>query len=261
MNENNNMNNDYTNNPAPAEPAENLYQEASAQTPQEPAANTYEPAADPAQQPAQPAETMYHYSEQGIGQVQAASQNTGGQYQYSESYQQSTQQQYDAYNSANQWYDANSAQQNASATGTSENANQYAGGQQYHYDTTQQSTNADQQSAGQQYQSYNANTGTGDQFTGGQQNYNANAYTTYQTPGQQPAHGKAIASLVLGIAGLVCCGICGLIGLILAVSAKNEGNDEGIRTAGFVLGIIGCVVWGIGIIFAAVDGAFTAALY
>ena len=34
MNENNNMNNDYTNNPAPAEPAENLYQEASAQTPQ-----------------------------------------------------------------------------------------------------------------------------------------------------------------------------------------------------------------------------------
>lgn len=37
MNENNNMNNDYTNNPAPAEPAENLYQEASAQTPQEPA--------------------------------------------------------------------------------------------------------------------------------------------------------------------------------------------------------------------------------
>ena len=112
MNENNNMNNDYTNNPAPAEPAENLYQEASAQTPQEPAANTYEPAADPAQQPAQPAETMYHYSEQGTGQVQAASQNTGGQYQYSESYQQSTQQQYDAYNSANQWYDANSLRYN-----------------------------------------------------------------------------------------------------------------------------------------------------
>lgn len=239
MNENNNMNNDYTNNPAPAEPAENLYQEASAQTPQEPAANTYEPAADPAQQPAQSAETMYHYSEQGTGQVQAASQNTGGQYQYSESYQQSTQQQYDAYNSANQWYDANSAQQNASATGTSENANQYAGGQQYHYDTTQQSTNADQQSAGQQYQSYNANTGTGDQFTGGQQNYNANAYTTYQTSEQAPAHGTALASLILGIIGVVLCILCGPIALILSISAKNAGNNEGIRTAGFVLGIIG----------------------
>lgn len=219
MNENNNMNNDYTNNPASAEPAENLYQEASAQTPQEPAANTYEPAADPAQQPVQPAETMYHYSEQGTGQVQAASQNTGGQYQYSESYQQNTQQQYDAYNSANQWYDANSAQQNAGAAGTSENANQYAGGQQY--------------------QSYNANTGTGDQFTGGQQNYNTNAYTTYQTSEQAPAHGTALASLILGIIGVVLCILCGPIALILSISAKNAGNNEGIRTAGFVLGIIG----------------------
>ena len=55
---------------------------------------------------------------------------------------------------------------------------------------------------------------------------NKNNSYQYQSTGQQPAHGKAVASLVLGIAGLICCGICGLIGLILAISAKNEGNNE-----------------------------------
>ena len=183
---------------------------------------------------------MYHYNEQGTGQFQqnaqdfgaqnagaAGTQNVGGGYQYTD------------------------ATQNA--------GDQFGGqstGQTYQY------SDASQQSAGQQYNTYNA--GNDDQFTGGQ-NYNAgNTYATYQTSGvngQPPAHGKAVASLILGIAGLVCCGICGLIGLILAISAKNEGNDEGIRTAGFVLGIIGCALWAVGVVVAIINGAFSPSMY
>lgn len=216
MNENNNMNNNYTNNPAPEQSAgDNMYQETTSQ-PQD--QNTYQ------QAPAQDVGNMYHYNEQGTGQYQQPAQNTG--------------QQYNTY-------------------GTD---NQASGGYQY--------TDPAQQNAGQQYNTYGtgnqASGGNGDQFTGGQ-NYNAgNAYNTYQTSGtngQPPAHGKAVASLVLGIAGLVCCGVCGLIGLILAISAKNEGNDEGIRKAGFILGIIGCALWAVGIVVAIINDSFSTWMY
>ena len=216
MNENNNMNNNYTNNPAPEQSAgDNMYQETTSQ-PQD--QNTYQQAS------AQDVGNMYHYNEQGTGQYQQPAQNTG--------------QQYNTY-------------------GTD---NQASGGYQY--------TDPAQQNAGQQYNTYGTDNqtfgGNGDQFTGGQ-NYNAgNAYNTYQTSGtngQPPAHGKAVASLVLGIAGLVCCGICGLIGLILAISAKNEGNDEGIRKAGFILGIIGCALWAVGIVVAIINDSFSTWMY
>ena len=216
MNENNNMNNNYTNNPAPEQPAgDNMYQETTSQ-PQD--QNTYQ------QAPAQDAGNMYHYNEQGTGQYQQPAQNAG--------------QQYNTY-------------------GTD---NQASGGYQY--------TDPAQQNVGQQYNTYGTDNqafgGNSDQFTGGQ-NYNAgNAYNTYQTSGtngQPPAHGKAVASLVLGIAGLVCCGICGLIGLILAISAKNEGNDEGIRKAGFILGIIGCALWAVGIVVAIINDSFSTWMY
>ena len=73
-----------------------------------------------------------------------------------------------------------------------------------------------------------------------------------------PGHGKAVASLVLGIIGVVFWWfgysaivslVLGVIGLFLAASARKEGNTEGVRTAGFVLCIISTVVGGI--IFAA----------
>ena len=216
MNENNNMNNNYTNNPAPEQPAgDNMYQETTSQ-PQD--QNTYQ------QAPAQDAGNMYHYNEQGTGQYQQPAQNAGQQY-------------------------------NTYGTG-----NQVSGGYQY--------TDSAQQNAGQQYNTYGTDNqtfgGNGDQFTGGQ-NYNAgNAYNTYQTSGtngQPPAHGKAVASLVLGGAGLVCYGVCGLIGLILAISAKNEGNDEGIRKAGFILGIIGCALWAVGIVVAIINDSFSTWMY
>ena len=270
MNENNNMNNNYTNNPAPEQSAgDNMYQETTSQ-PQD--QNTYQQAS------AQDVGNMYHYNEQGTGQYQQPAQNTGqqyntygtdnqasGGYQYTDPAQQNAGQQYNTYGTGNQAFGGyqytDSAQQNAGQQyNTYGTDNQASSGYQY--------TDSAQQNAGQQYNTYGTDNqtfgGNGDQFTGGQ-NYNAgNAYNTYQTSGtngQPPAHGKAVASLVLGIAGLVCCGICGLIGLILAISAKNEGNDEGIRKAGFILGIIGCALWAVGIVVAIINDSFSTWMY
>lgn len=67
---------------------------------------------------------------------------------------------------------------------------------------------------------------------------------------EAPDHGKAVASMVLGIVGVVfwffsiasfVSLICGVIGLVLASQAKKAGNTEGIRTAGFVLSLIALI--------------------
>ncbi len=68
--------------------------------------------------------------------------------------------------------------------------------------------------------------------------------------GDEPGKGAATASLILGIVSLVCwffgagslIGLgCGIAGLICASSAKNAGNNSGIRTAGFVCSLIGLI--------------------
>lgn len=124
---------------------------------------------------------------------------------------------------------------------------------QYNYGEASENSFYDQpHSDGQSQYTYNTN---------GSNNGNQYSYQGYPDKNdQQPAHGKAVASLVLGIIGLACCGICGLIGLILAVQAKNEGNNEGIRTAGFILGIIAVVLWAIGIFVSIATGAFSSAV-
>ena len=64
------------------------------------------------------------------------------------------------------------------------------------------------------------------------------------------SHGKAVASLVLGIiacvflftgVGSAVSLILGIVGLILAGKAKKDGNIESIRTAGFILSLIGLI--------------------
>lgn len=71
-----------------------------------------------------------------------------------------------------------------------------------------------------------------------------------------PGKGKAVASLVLGIIGVVfwffgvsaiISVITGIVGLILASQSKKEGFTGGMRTAGFVLCLISTI--GGGIIF------------
>ncbi len=80
---------------------------------------------------------------------------------------------------------------------------------------------------------------------------NQNQY--YQVPNYPvvvPGKNKAVASLVLGILSIVFIWggfsgfvsvILSVIGLILASSAKKDGFDEGIRTAGFVTSLIGLI--------------------
>lgn len=73
------------------------------------------------------------------------------------------------------------------------------------------------------------------------------------------SHGKAVASLVLGICAVVSWFfglgallgmILGIIGLVLAGQAKKAGNIEGIRTAGFVCSLIGLIGSAIAVIIA-----------
>lgn len=68
--------------------------------------------------------------------------------------------------------------------------------------------------------------------------------------GNGPGHGSAVASMVLDIIAVVCwffgyssivSVILGIIGLALASSAKKAGDDSGIRSAGFVLSLIGLI--------------------
>ena len=65
-----------------------------------------------------------------------------------------------------------------------------------------------------------------------------------------PGKGAAIASMVCGIVSIVfwffgvtaiASLILGIVGIILANTAKKEGYNDGLRTAGFVLSIIGTV--------------------
>lgn len=116
---------------------------------------------------------------------------------------------------------------------------------QYEYNSGQQAEENEQYS----YTQYGAQN-NGDPYAGG------NQYTQFGAV--PPAHNKAVASLVLGIVGLCCCGVCSIIALVLAIKAKNEGNNESIRTAGFVLGVIGVVICVVGFIVSMVTGVFTA---
>ena len=69
-----------------------------------------------------------------------------------------------------------------------------------------------------------------------------------------PGKGAAIASLVLGIVAValwffgytaIVSVVLGIVGLICAGNAKKAGFDGGLRTAGFVLSLIGLIGGGI----------------
>ena len=73
------------------------------------------------------------------------------------------------------------------------------------------------------------------------------------------SHGKAVASLVVGICAIVSWFfglgallgmVLGIVGLVLASQAKRAGNIEGIRTAGFVCSLIGLIGSSIAVIIA-----------
>ena len=76
---------------------------------------------------------------------------------------------------------------------------------------------------------------------------------------------KAIWALVLGILGLVCCGLfAGIPAIILGNMAKSEidassglQSGRGMAVAGFVLGIIDVVATIVGLVVELSTGAFT----
>lgn len=89
----------------------------------------------------------------------------------------------------------------------------------------------------------------------------------YQVPPQ--SNSKATVSLVLGIVGLVLCGIfTGIPAIILGKSAQREidasngqQTGRGMATAGFITGLIATILSVLGIIFYAIlfaTGAFDA---
>ena len=108
------------------------------------------------------------------------------------------------------------------------------------------------------YNDYNANNGgcnsynnnNNGYYNGGYNNggYNNGGYNNYN--GDVPGKGAATASMVLGIISVVLwffgysaivSVILGVVGLILAGNAKKAGFMGGIRTAGFVLSLIGLI--------------------
>ncbi len=76
-----------------------------------------------------------------------------------------------------------------------------------------------------------------------------NNYTP-QPNGNAPGKGAATASLVCGIVavvfwffgpGALVSAILGVVGLVLASNSKKAGFDGGLRTAGFVLSLLGVI--------------------
>jgi len=72
--------------------------------------------------------------------------------------------------------------------------------------------------------------------------------------------GMALTSLILGIVGLVCCGILAPVAAILGFVSRNRIAQSGgalggggLAMAGMILGIIGTVLWIIGVIFYAAN--------
>ena len=78
-----------------------------------------------------------------------------------------------------------------------------------------------------------------------------------QNSSEEPGRGKATASMVLGIVavvffftglGAIVSVVCGIIGLVISNQSKAEGTSSAVRTAGFVLSLIGLIVGAIVVI-------------
>ncbi|MBE5887103.1 MAG: DUF4190 domain-containing protein [Lachnospiraceae bacterium] len=74
--------------------------------------------------------------------------------------------------------------------------------------------------------------------------YTYAAEGTYETPATEGSNGLAIASLICGIVGLVCCGggIVSIVAIILGAMGKKKGVKTGMAKWGLGLGIAGVVI-------------------
>ena len=73
---------------------------------------------------------------------------------------------------------------------------------------------------------------------------------TVETPQPTGNTGLGIGALVTSILGLLCCGPCTIVAIILAlVERSKHGKMSSLGKAGLIVGIIGVVLWIIGVIF------------
>lgn len=79
-------------------------------------------------------------------------------------------------------------------------------------------------------------------------------------PSGAGTNGLAIASLVLGLLGLVLCGITAIPGLILGIIAINQINNSPVRQEGKGLAIAGTVISAIVIVISLIGLAFLLSL-
>lgn len=81
---------------------------------------------------------------------------------------------------------------------------------------------------------------------------------TYQQPRPMTGGGpssKATTALVLGILGLICCGLLGIPAIIIGkqeMASIDQGlapvEGRGLAQAGFILGIVSLVLWAVGML-------------
>lgn len=79
--------------------------------------------------------------------------------------------------------------------------------------------------------------------------------STQEIQTQKPTNGKARASLVCSLVGLLCCGPFLFAGLVLGTDAQNQirksngtQGGEGLAKAGVMIGLIGLMIWGFGLL-------------
>ncbi len=101
--------------------------------------------------------------------------------------------------------------------------------------------------------------------------HNASVKPAYQD--RKPAkdgHGQALGSLLCGIIGLVLCFfgyscivsvILGIVGIVLSGNARKNGNEEAIRTAGFVLSLLALILGAVITLYFIIALAFLGAAY
>lgn len=71
-----------------------------------------------------------------------------------------------------------------------------------------------------------------------------------------PEQSQATTALVFSILGVLCCGVLGVVGLIIgnnekqAIAAgRRDPANSGMAQAAFVIGIVGVVIWALGLVF------------
>ncbi len=84
--------------------------------------------------------------------------------------------------------------------------------------------------------------------------------------GAAAQNGSGTTALVLGIIGLLCCGLLSIVAVILGskgkkLAAQGLATNGGVARAGYILGWIGIVLWVVGVIaqivwFATGHGSF-----